>query len=235
MDLSIFVMPHVIAGVFALILFWMAVFNRKGTALHRRIGQAYLLSMALIVVTGVPLTIKAYLDGYLITAVFLGYLLILVSHGGVTALRSIRLRHDREAFLGPFHRAATAVLALAGIAVIVLGWGSSMAFILVPFGAIGALGLIGLIRDLRRSDIPKNWWLREHFGALIGNGIATHIAFSQIGLARIFPGQGSVTTLLGWLLPLIIGLAAIQILDRRYGKSAARIPGHARTATAQSQ
>jgi len=229
MDLSVFALPHVIAGALALVLFWLAVFNRKGTRFHRRVGQAYLLSMGFIVLTGIPLTIQAYLLGYSTTALFLGYLLILVSHGSITGLRAIRYRNDRAGFLGPFHRAATGVLGLSGAAVIVLGWGSSMAFILVPFGAIGVFGLIGLFREIRDRDVPRNWWLREHYGAMIGNGIATHIAFSQIGLARLFPGQGSLTTLLGWLLPLVIGLAAIQILNRRFDVAAAKIPGRSQT------
>jgi uncharacterized membrane protein len=229
MDLSLFVLPHVIAGVLALVLFWLTVFNRKGTRFHRRVGHAYLLSMGFIVVTGIPLTLKAYLVGYATTALFLGYLLILVSHGCVTSVRAIRYRNDRAGFLGPFHRVATGILGLSGAAVIVLAWGSSMAFILVPFGAIGVIGLVGLFRDLRGREVPGNWWLREHYGAMIGNGIATHIAFSQIGLARLFPGQGSLTSVLGWLLPLVIGLAAIQILNRRFAHAAAKIPGRSQT------
>ena len=230
MDLNLFVLPHVIAGALALVLFWLVVFNRKGSRFHRRVGQAYLLAMGFIVLTGIPLTIKAYLLGYSTTALFLGYLLILVSHGSINGLRAIRYRNDRAGFFGPVHRTSAGVLGLAGAAVIVLGWGSPMAFILVPFGAIGVFGLIGLVREIKARDYPRNWWLREHYGAMIGNGIATHIAFSQIGLARLFPGQGSLTTLLGWLLPLVIGLAAIQILNRRHDRSAAKIPARSQTA-----
>lgn len=224
MTLSSFVLPHVIAGTLALLLFWIAACNRKGTALHRRIGQAYLLSMAVIVLTGIPLTLKAYLLGHYNSALFLGYLLILVSHGCLTSVRAIRLRHDRSAFLGPFHRVITGILGAAGAAVVIMGWDTSMAVILVPFGCIGVVSLIGLIRAIGSQESPRNWWLREHYGAMIGNGIATHIAFSQIGLSRLLPGQSELSSMLGWLLPLIIGLAAIAWLNRRFQASGANMP-----------
>jgi hypothetical protein len=225
MTLSSFVLPHVIAGILALLLFWTAAFNRKGTALHRRIGQAYLLSMAVIVLTGIPLTLKAYLLGHYTSALFLGYLLILVSHSSLTSVRAIRLRQDRSAFLGPVHRIATGILGAAGAAVIIMGASSSMAVILVPFGCIGVISMIALVRDIRAQEASRNWWLKEHYGAMIGNGIATHIAFSQIGLSRVLPGQGELSSMLGWLLPLIIGLAAITWLNRRFQAPGAKMPG----------
>jgi len=224
MNSTIFVLTHVTAGVAALLLFWVAALNKKGTLLHRRIGHAYLVSMALIVITGIPLTLHAYLVGNHTAALFLGYLLILVSHSCITSVRAIRLRSDRAAFHGPLHLIATGTLGAAGAAVMVFGWDTRMAVILVPFGAIGIITLVGLIRDMRKPEHPRNWWLKEHYGAMIGNGIATHIAFSQIGLSRLFPGQGSIATTLGWLLPLVVGLTAIALLDRRYRQPTAKIP-----------
>lgn len=240
MNLSLFVLPHVAAGVIALLLFWTAAFNKKGTSFHRKVGQAYLVSMAIIVLTGIPLTLKAYLTGYVTSAIFLGYLLILVSHSCFTSVRAIRLRQDRVKFLGPFHQVATGILGTAGAAVMIYGWGSNMAVILIPFGAIGVMSLIGLVRDMRKAEYATNWWLKEHYGAMIGNGIATHIAFSQIGLARILPGQSGTVTMLGWLVPLAVGMTAIVVLNRRYRKVSPRTPpvkidSSVKTATAQTQ
>lgn len=230
MTLSAFVLPHVTAGVFALILFWLAALNRKGTLFHRRVGQCYLLAMALIVLTGIPLTIKALINGHFISALFLGYLLTLVSHSCISSVRSIRHRKHRAIYLGRFHQISTGLLGLAGLAVMWFGWSTSMALILVPFGAIGVAAVIGLIRDIQQASVPQNWWLKAHYGAMIGNGVATHIAFSQIGLARLLPGQ-SWTATLGWLLPLIIGIAAARLLDRRYARSTATIPGRPQNPT----
>jgi len=142
--------------------------------------------------------------------------------------------------LGPFHQVATGILGTAGAAVMIYGWGSNMAVILIPFGAIGVMSLIGLVRDMRKAEYATNWWLKEHYGAMIGNGIATHIAFSQIGLARILPGQSGTVTMLGWLVPLAVGMTAIVVLNRRYRKVSPRTPpvkidSSVKTATAQTQ
>src|SRR6056297_611622 len=224
MTLSSFVLPHVIAGTLALLLFWTAAFNRKGTALHRRIGQAYLLSMTVIVLTGIPLTLKAYMLGNYTSTLFLGFLFILVSHSCLTSGGALCHRQHREAFPGPVHRIAAGILGAAAAAVIIMGASSSMAAILVPFGCIGVISMIALIRDIRAQEASRNWWLKEHYGAMIGNGIATHIAFSQIGLSRVLPGQGELSSMLGWLLPLIIGLAAVTWLNRRYQAPGAKMP-----------
>lgn len=230
MTLASFVPPHLIAGGLALVLFWVAVFSRKGSLWHRRVGQAFLACMAVVVLSGIPLTLHLYLKGAETFAIFLGYLVILVSLASINSVRAIRYRQDRSAYLNRTHQVSIVILALAGLAVIVVGLNSPMAPILVPFGALGLFSLIGLVRDLKRVEISRSWWLKEHYGNMIGNGIATHIAFSQIGLVRLLPGQGYLVNLLGWLLPLTIGLAAIAVLNRRYRGATVKLPGRPMTA-----
>ena len=46
---------HVADGAVALVTFWSAALLRKGSPLHRRAGQVYLLAMLGMVVTGVPM------------------------------------------------------------------------------------------------------------------------------------------------------------------------------------
>lgn len=231
MTLSSFVLPHIIAGGLALILFWIAVLNRKGTRFHRRIGQSYLLCMLFVIVTGVPLTVHLFLTGHAITGVFLSYLIVLVSWSCAGSLRAIRFRQDIEGFYGRWHRLGAVVLALSGIIVMGVGFKSSAAFILIPFGAIGPLAALALYRDLRRQNHPANWWLKEHYSAMIGNGVATHIAFTQIGLSRMLPENYNLVLMLGWLLPLAVGIVAGIVLDRRYQSSTARIISPLRTAS----
>ena len=51
---------------------------------------------------------------------------------------------------------------------------------------------------------------------MIGNGIATHIAFLAIGLPRVLPQlAGSTLQTLAWLAPLAIGLVVQLVLERR--------------------
>ena len=214
--LASFTLPHVIAGTAALILFWINALAPKGTAAHRRFGHAYLIAMAVVLLTGIPLTVHLIVQGHVITGTFLGYLLLLVAWSCLNSVRSIRCRHDRKRFYDLGHLVAAAILAVAGIIVMVVGIRSGSALILVPFGAIGPLSAFGALRDRGRVEFARNWWLKEHYGATIASGIATHIAFAQIGLARLLPGDAQLAQMLSWLLPLVIGIAAIMVLNRRY-------------------
>ena len=58
----------------------------------------------------------------------------------------------------------------------------------------------------------------EHYNAMIGNGVAVHIAFLGIGLPRLLPMLGGATLQqLAWFGPLAVALAAKLWADRRWG------------------
>ena len=220
-----FVFPHVAAGTVALTLFWLAALMRKGTTLHRRIGQAYLVAMSVILITSVPLVSLAWLRGHVVGAIFLAYLILLVGLSCRNTLAAIRFRRSPERFFGLDLRVLVSVVGLSGLGVVVLGF-SRGAWILVGFGLIGPFAFIETVKRIREmnqgSQVAKNWWLREHYGAMIANGAATHIAFFQIGLNRLFPNLDmGVLQNLAWFGPLIVsGLVAVW-LNRRYPSTSA--------------
>ena len=52
---------------------------------------------------------------------------------------------------------------------------------------------------------------------MVGNGIATHIAFLGIGLPRLLPGvDGTALHYLAWFGPLVVAVIAKLMLDRRW-------------------
>ena len=52
---------------------------------------------------------------------------------------------------------------------------------------------------------------------MVGNGVATHIAFLQIGLPKILPMiSGPVMVNLAWMGPLLIAVVAGTYLTRKY-------------------
>ena len=56
---------------------------------------------------------------------------------------------------------------------------------------------------------------------ILGCGIATHIAFLNIGVQKLLPPQwASVTQYFGWFAPLVVAVLAKAWLDRRYGRGA---------------
>ncbi len=211
-----FALPHALVGTVALITFWTAGLARKGSPLHKGVGKLYMIAMIAIVLTAIPLTLSMALRGHWVSATFLAYLVILVSHSCRLAWLAIRYKHDFARYSGRGLRVSASLLTLAGIIVVVIGV-QFQAWLLIIFGLIGPLGGWGAWNLVRKGPQSPKWWLKEHYGAMIGNGIATHIAFMQIGLIRLVPELGSsVIQHLAWFGPLVLGLAAGFLLDRRY-------------------
>lgn len=214
--LSGFALPHALVGTVALVTFWTAALARKGSPLHKSVGKVYLLAMIGVVVTALPLTLSHALAGQWVGAAFLGYLVILVSHSCRVAWLAIRWKRDFQRFTGTGFRVSAAVLGISGVAVSVVGMVYGV-WLLIIFGLIGPLGALEARKLIRNGPQSPKWWLKEHYGAMIGNGVATHIAFLQIGLMRLIPGLGeTMVRHLAWFGPLAVAFAAGYWLDRRY-------------------
>ena len=229
---SLLVAAHVSVGVVALATYWSAAVLRKGSALHRRAGQVYLLSMCGIVLTGGPLALVRWVEGRPVTAAFLGYLVVLVAAGTWTAWRAVRDRADVARFTGPVYAGLGWANLLSGLGVLALGIKVG-APLLIGFSAVGLFAgqdMLRKRRDTRRLTSTPRWWFVEHYTAMLGNGVATHIAFLSIGLPRLLPAvDGTVLHYLSWFGPLLLAVVAKVLLDRRYRP---RAPALARAAAA---
>ena len=209
---------HLVAGTLALLAFWGAALLRKGSRPHRLTGRVYLLGMLGVILSGPPLVFALLERGQPVSAGFLGYLLVLVSTSCWSAWRAIRDRGDRQRYFGGMLWSLHGLSAASGLAMVIAGVGIGSPLLAV-FGSIGVVGLIGTLRAWRRAPATPNWWLREHYGAMVGNGVATHIAFFSIGLRNAFPGVDPlIVTNLAWFLPLVASLLAGVYLNRRYGR-----------------
>ena len=214
--LSLFVLPHVLAGSVALVTFWTSGLSRKGSPIHRYSGRIFLTAMALIVLTGIPLTLLAGARGHIPAALFLAFLLILVSYSCMNAWRAIRFKRNFQRYTDAWFRISSAVLGLAGIGVVLVGIQTGMT-ILIAFGCIGPVTAWQAFQLIGKGPRDARWWLREHFGAMIGNGVATHIAFLQIGLSNTFRSLDmAMIQNLAWLAPLAVGVIAGVMLNRKY-------------------
>lgn len=214
--LSEFALPHALVGTAALATFWTAALATKGSRLHKASGRFYLLAMIGVVITAVPLTLAHALDGQWIGAAFLAYLIVLVSHACRMAWLAIRWKRDFARYTGPGFKISAGLLTLAGVGVVALGV-AAQSWLLIIFGLIGPFGGLEARSLIRNGPSGPNWWIKEHYGAMIGNGVATHIAFLQIGLLRLVPELGStVIQHLAWFAPLAVGIAAGRWLDRRH-------------------
>lgn len=217
MPYKYYVMLHVAAGTLALLGFWTAALLRKGSPGHRLVGRGYLLAMLVVIVSGVPLTVQRLVDGKTIGAAFLGYLLLISATGVWTAWRAIRDKADPVAYTGLVFRGLGLANVLAGLGVLALGLQAGQP-LLIGFSAVGLFAGQDMLR--KRSQIlgKKLWWRQEHYTAMLGNGIATHIAFLGIGLPRLLPAiDGAALHYAAWFGPLVVAVIAKVLLDRKYG------------------
>lgn len=219
---------HVVAGSLALATFWFAAALRKGSPSHRRSGQLHLLAMLAVIVSGVPLTAALFARGQAVFGLFLAFLLVLVATSCWNAWRAIRDRHTPARYAGTVFRLLAALLFAGGLLLgaLALRWQQPLLGVFAAIGVVAGLDARRVLRRLAQGALPANWWLREHYGAMIGNGIAVHISFFGVGLRTLLPQlDPDLQRYLMWLLPVGVGLAAGWWLDRRYGRS--RSPGRA--------
>lgn len=218
---------HGIAGALALLTFWMAALARKGGPWHRRAGQAYLGAMGGILVTAPPLAAARFAEGHSVTGAFLAYLVVISATGVWTAWRAVRDRDDVERYTGPVYRALAGCSLAAGLAVLALGILKSVP-LLIGFSAIGLVSGLDMLRKRRnRAALARRprWWMVEHYTAMLGNGIATHIAFLAIGLPRLLPAlDGTMLHYAAWFGPIAVALVSKALLDRRWAPRAPALP-----------
>lgn len=217
---------HGAIGVLALATFWTAGLARKGSPLHKAAGKAYLVSMALILATTVPMVVVIIARGIAIGP-FLAYLIVITATAAWTSWRAIRDQRDYRAYTGRVYHLLAVLNIASGAAILALGLLQGKV-IYVVFALIGLLGGTDMLRSARRPPVDPRWWLREHFRGMIGNGIATHIAFLAIGLPRVLPQvAGPTQQLLAWLGPVAIGVLVRVLLERRYRPRPQRAPAAA--------
>ena len=209
---------HASIGALALIAFWIAAFARKGSPLHVGVGRVYLGTMTAIVVTALPLVATRFVQGQFVTGMFFMLLLSLVATACFVGWTAIRHKRDWRRFVGTGYRTLMASNLAIGVAVTMLGTIHSR-WIFVAFGVFGTKLGWDMWKFLREETRAPNWWMVQHYQAMIGNGIATHIAFALIGLPRLLPDVSTgALTYVGWLAPLAIGITTQYLLDRKYVK-----------------
>lgn len=220
---------HVAAGLVALITYWGAALARKGSLLHRRIGQVFLVAMLGIVLTAVPIAIAFIRQGRVGFGVFFGYLVVITFTAMWSGWRAIRSKRDVRGYLNPFYRVLAWFNISSGVIVFAIGLELS-SVLLMGFCWIGILGGIGMLRQLRAPPTARNWWLKEHYSAMIASGIATHVAFLGLGLARMLrPFDIVPPQELAWFAPIAFAIAARVYLDRKYRPRpapTAQLPDH---------
>lgn len=210
---------HGLCGLVALVAFWIAAFARKGSPLHLRVGKVYMLAMIGIVVTALPMAAIIAGRGKPGIATFLVYLVVITATGMWLGWRAVKRKRDQSAFRDRAYLVVASLNLLSSAVVFAIGLGMSQA-LLMGFSAVGAITGVQMLMRRAKPPMSARWWLKEHFGAMIGCGVATHIAFLAIGLDRLVRAVGieppSWYHLIAWFLPLALSVFVGIRLDRKY-------------------
>jgi len=223
-----FKLVHAALGCVALLSFWTAGMARKGSPLHVGAGKVYLLAMVGLLAATVPMCWLAWFAGYQKMVVFLLYLLVITITSVWLSWRAIRDRRDWVRYTGPVYRALLwlNLVAGAGIALFGLFVADQMQLIIVSFSLIGIGTFVRMRQFARQPPTEPRWWMRQHLNAMLGNGVATHIAFLSIGLPKLLPWlAGPVFQNVAWLAPLGVSALAGVYLTRKYLAAPVRAKG----------
>ncbi|MES2682997.1 MAG: hypothetical protein V4650_05700 [Pseudomonadota bacterium] len=212
---ALIVIAHVAVGGLALAAYWTAGLSKKGSPLHRKAGWLFMLMMLLVLATSVVFVARMVDHEALSSAAFFAYLIVISATALVTGWFSLQLKRDHARYHGRWYQALAVFNIVCGAGVLLLGIRSGQA-VLMGFSLVGLVRGAAMLRLARQPEQPR-WWLREHLGSMIGNGVAVHVAFLLVGLKRLLPeGWGVQTELVGWLLPLTVAGIAGVVFGRRY-------------------
>jgi hypothetical protein len=216
---------HAGLGVAALASFWIAALAKKGSRPHKLAGKAYVLVMAGLLLPAIPLSWRALVHFSTVFGLFLFYLLLITATALWRAWTAVKRKRDFAAYASAaFRRLAWANIA-AGAAILGVGAATTQP-VLLGFSLVGILAGRAMLQLAQDGPRHARWWMGEHLGAMLGCGVATHIAFLLIGLPRVLPAawNGPALQTFGWLAPLAVAAIARVLLSRKYLPAAAAAP-----------
>ena len=205
---------HIAAGTLALIVVPVVMATRKGGALHRRLGLAFVYGM--FVVAATALVVGRFFDDYflLLIAVFSAYLTFL-------GWRALARKHPEREPAGAADWSGAVLAVAAGAGMVAMGFVQREHFggfstVLDVLGAICMAKGARSIYEFFRPPTARAAWLFAHFGNMLAAYIATVTAFSAVNLRFIEP------IWIRWLWPTVIGTLVITYYTTRYKRELGR-------------
>lgn len=205
---------HIAAGTLALVVVPVVMAARKGGALHRRLGIAFVYGM--FVVAATALVVGRYFNDYflLLIAVFSAYLTFL-------GWRALARKHPELEPAAAADWAGAVLAVLAGGGMLAMGFVQrgqfgSFSIVLYVLGALCVSKGVRSIYEFFRPPTARAAWLFAHFGNMLAAYIATVTAFSAVNLRFIEP------IWIRWLWPTAIGTLVIAYYTTRYKREFAR-------------
>ena len=216
---TILLIVHVVAGAIALLTAVISVASKATTVSHRVhvvTGTIFVVCMAIISITGLPL---AYLKGSL-------FLLMIGVFSGYLTWSGWRYARNRTGRPVSVDWAVVAVMIVVGAGLIAYGlWsliqGSSFGVVMIVFGGI-SLFLCSLdLRIFRAGGATGKLRISQHLSMMLAGTITALTAFSANILSRYIPSQLEP---LAWLWPTALLVPVIIVWGRRI-RAGSRVSG----------
>lgn len=219
-------LAHIAVGTVVLASFWGAALARKGSAVHRRMGRIYVLSMAVLLAATMVIATGSVMAGQPTRAVFNVYVSLISVASVWMAWSSVAHRSDFSRYRGWPYK--TICLALFGYGLVLLAMvprmGIPARMAMVTAFAVLGLSIAGAMAwRLRRGADHARWWLSEHLTAMGINFAATHASFSILAMGALFPALKEPWTrtaiLSAWMMSALVVRvwAGRRFLGRRDG------------------
>ncbi|MFT4883054.1 MAG: putative membrane protein [Natronomonas sp.] len=204
--LSLTLLVHIAAGALALLAGLVAIVTTKGGSNHLRAGTVYALSMAVVVVTAVPLALVDENYFLFTIAVFSGYLV-------AAGYRALARKRPEPRVAAPVDWTLHLTMVVFGVGMLVLGVykflsGDSLGAVLLVFGGIGLALAVQALWRIYRPPAERMAWLDRHITLMGGGYIATVTAAVTVNLTMVPP-------LARWLGPTAVGVPAILLAITR--------------------
>jgi hypothetical protein len=214
--LDVLAAVHVAGGAVSLVFFWIPAFAKKGGPLHRRAGRVYVRAMTAVVATSVPLSLVSFVRGNWVAGTFLLYLFVITSTALYSGTRALKAKAGPHEFITPWYVASAWATLLGGVTVLVVGL-ATQTWLLAGFSLIGLTAGPAALRFIRNPPTHSRYWWFEHFGGMIGTGIAAHVAFLNFGAQRLIPGFNlGDWGMLAWFVPVVVGIVASSRIEAHY-------------------
>ncbi|UOQ52411.1 DUF2306 domain-containing protein [Hymenobacter cellulosivorans] len=201
---------HIAVGTIALLAGLVPMLGRKGGLLHIRAGRVYIYAMMAVALTAVLLCV---LQPLALSRLFLTGVAVLSFYLSFSGWRAARRHSSRLPF--PDRLLAVAAV-LVGLFMLVMGlWLQAILFAF--FGGLLCLFAGRDTKDFLRPSLAPTPWLLRHFTRLGGSYISAATAFIVVNLGRWLPdGAPAWSSLVGWIVPTVIGTWLISRTVRRY-------------------
>lgn len=213
---------HIAAGSLSLILFWVPIFARKGSPLHRKAGRAYGLSMTGTVGTAGLLSLLMFFMGDMVLGSLLSFLALLTAHPLWEGWRILR---EKSAPSRRFRQVqwffALSILGYGSL--LLLAWSHLSDALLLVFGLIGVVAGGLNVWGYATSKGGSKSWLRDHYAGMLFSGGAAYTAFLAFGARALVPSLANGSWgFLPWILPTTVAFLGVTWLNRMYRPRPAR-------------